>query len=322
MTYQAKRLSDSGSTVNLGVAITGPTVMYNLKEGLKNVGWTHWASGDGSSTFTTTPGNGSDVITGSGAGANGYDNNNAWWIGRDPSTNYQVLIQRGTATRSWRVFFTRSGVTFTGGSPSNTVPPTIPADALQSVGTSLAYATTFFPSTATWKAHCIADDAAINGVYGFWMFAHEAVFDVRTALLFEPIRANTHPPPNEEPFAVYAKSDGVNVLSQSSIQNAGWNCYYRQGANRVIETTALPARIRNASVILVGTLPVNAYDSTEDSVPIWLACEPPGVSKGFLAGVRWKGSSKNYPDTVDLAATAFVFAGDLLVPWPTGVTPT
>lgn len=324
MARVATRLSDSGSTVNLGTGITGPTVMFNLKECLKQAGWTHWASGDGSANFSTTPGNVNDVITSAGAGANGYDNNNAWWIGRDPGSNYQVLIQRGTGNRSWRVFFTRSGVTFTGGTPSATVPPTIPSDALQAVGVSLAYATAYFPATATWKAHCIAENAAVNGVYGFWMFTHESVFDTRNALFYEPMIVGSHPTPVEEPFAAYAVNDGPGALLLSKVCATNWSCYYRQGANRIAEMgTISGTTFFNTGGNLPSTMPVNPYDgTTEDHFRVWIAIEPPCVSKGFTSGIRLKATTKNYPDTVDNAGNGWVFAGGLLVPWPTGVTPT
>ena len=328
MARQATRLSDAGSTVNTGPATSGTQIMYNLKECLKQALWIHAGSGDGGALFSTTSGNANDKITGSGAGANGLDNTNAWWQGTDPSGNYQVLLQRGTTNRSWKAYFTRSGSTFTGGSPSATVTPTIPTDAIQAVGAAGAFNTTFFPATATWKAHVVAEDAATNGIYGFWLWFYEPVGPVvRGGLLYEPIAANSSPSFGDNPFVAFSSRDTANAFTASAgtITAASWKCYYRQASVRSIESLLPVVMSNSGGIVIPGGLPVYPYDSptVEDGFAIWIALRAsPRASKGLTGQIMWKGTSKVYPDTINLAsATAYVFSGDLLIPWPTGVAP-
>jgi hypothetical protein len=67
------------------------------------------------------------------------------------------------------------------------------------------------------------------------------------------------------------------------------------------------------------------YDAApvEDGLPIPVGqAGGPYIMHGMTAHIRWKGTTKVYPDTIDLASPeAYVFINDLHVPWPTGVTP-
>lgn len=330
MARVATRLSDAASTVNVGPAILGPRAMFDLKECLKQAGWVHWASGDGLALFSTTSGNVNDQITTAAAGAGGFGNNNAWWIGTDPSGSYQISIQRGTVDRSWRMYATRYLTTFTGGTPSSTVLPTKPTDAIQVIGLTDGFDTAFFPATATWKIHTVAENAPTNGVYGFWMWFYEpGVFSVRGFIIYDPIQLNTYPidvSAEEDPFVVRAMADGANRFNFSTVGTQTWWTYYRTpGPYRTREQISACGMYNTGGLVFPGGVPVNSYGSaTEDSVAIWMAQRgiSPNISKGLTGQIRWKGTTKNYPDTLDLAgASPYVFAGDLLIPWPTGVAP-
>jgi len=72
--------------------------LFALKTGLKAAGWTVVASGDGNALSAS----GSDVITGDGSGANGYNNTRAWVCLQQPtggtspySGSRQIVLQNG-----------------------------------------------------------------------------------------------------------------------------------------------------------------------------------------------------------------------------------
>lgn len=98
-----------------GTGLASAQVMYELKEFLKSVGWTVPFSGDG--RVGGEYGDGSDVITHYGSGANGFANENAWVVLRSPEGK-EVLLQRKSRA-SWhaptvRYSYSKGGL-FSGG---------------------------------------------------------------------------------------------------------------------------------------------------------------------------------------------------------------
>jgi hypothetical protein len=312
----------------MGAAIVGPDVMYSGKECLKQAGWTHVASGDGSGNYSVTAGNVNDQITGAGAGANGFNNTNAWWIGADPSGNHEVLIQRGTTDRSWKVGIGLYGMSFSGGAPSATVPPTIPTATVWPAGGTSSFAT-LFPNSATWKAHFVAEDTAHDGVYGFWLWFYNpaAPNTCRGFVFFEPTDKAASTQNN---FAAVSMPDSATQrLSGSVLTTLQSTFLVAEDAVTGFERigTGNFAALRNsAGVVIPSALPAYSYDSPapEELVPMpFLKSATPYIFKGVTKHLRWNGGTKQYPDTADVAGAApHVFHGECAIPWPTGVTPT
>jgi len=95
---------------------------FQLKESMKDQGWTHLGSGDGLSALSTTSGNGNDVLTSSGSGANGMDNSRAWIHMEDADMVREVVLQRGTTdAHDWRIKYSK-GDGFSGSAAADTTP--------------------------------------------------------------------------------------------------------------------------------------------------------------------------------------------------------
>lgn len=94
--------------------VRGPENLFQMKTRLKSVGWTVPISGDGLSAFDNT---GADVITQGGSGANGMDNDGAYFVLEDPDSLHWLLFSKqangGSGGARWII---RSAVdAFTGG---------------------------------------------------------------------------------------------------------------------------------------------------------------------------------------------------------------
>lgn len=113
-----------------GGVLGTPTLLFQLKSLLKTAGFVIWGSGDGVSAYGA-PGSGTDVITSAASGANGMNNNRAWFNVRDPANGLTISFQYlDTANHGLRCKLAANG--FTTGSPAaNRVPgPTVSGDEL------------------------------------------------------------------------------------------------------------------------------------------------------------------------------------------------
>jgi len=158
------------SSLNL-TAITFAWAIYYLKQTLKQAGWTVVKSGDGLSAYSSS----SDIISTGNTGANGMDNNKAWFVVQMPSTTRQMCLQcmRTGANTSylWRIKYSK-GAGFSGGSPSATRVPSATDEVIVLDGSS-GSSTDAAPTGGTFcgvtadsgfRFHCCADNAS---PYGF-----------------------------------------------------------------------------------------------------------------------------------------------------------
>lgn len=154
----------STSTLNIGPNKNAPSAIFALKELLKAVGWSVISSSDG-----TTYNASGDQVTHDGSGANGMNNNNAWFRIQDPGVLREYVFQRGTIHYSWKWIYSASDK-FTGGTPSATVIPT--ATDQQGLARNATTFQTMFP-TGAFYTQIAAQSAAHNGVYAWWLIASE-----------------------------------------------------------------------------------------------------------------------------------------------------
>lgn len=334
------RLSDSASSINLAnpqPAGSGTIeFLWNIIQTLLSAGWTHFASGTGTSgTFSTTPGNVNNQITSTGTGAGGFDRNNAWIVLRDPANKRQLLIQRGTSNTQIRVYYSALD-TFVGtgfGAISATVPPSA-TDQQQLVGSAGAYVTIQNPTSSQGtRFHCIAFSDPLNtDCYTFYAWATGPSNTLISMFVaFETLRQFNSG--DADPIIQCWFPGNGSTLSASTLFGGtlwyGWFkmnltgetwCDWLLVAQQVnASSTLIPATNQN---IATGVGP-DPFDAAEPSVE--LAWHRPATSyasqqgtKGISGRLRGNCTSfRAWPSRHDpsSSAEARIFADCLLIPW-------
>jgi hypothetical protein len=136
--------------------------------------------------------------------------------------------------------------------------------------------------------------------------------------------ANYSSASDQDPCVMIAANISGWSTSNFSTLVFGWYKFNVGGA-AFISMLALQITDISGSVAAPGLLGTNPYDSTDNSVPmIWGRCSALGSNtgpKGFSKYLKWKFTSRVYPDSVNLASDAYVYVTDVQVPWPNSVTP-
>jgi len=340
------------SSVN-NTGVTGAEGIYILKETLKLAGWTVPRSSDG-----TTYNASGDQITSGGSGANGMANSRAWFVVQSPNGEHQWCFQRGTSNNtSWRVKVSALDG-FTGGAPSATqVPSATDERLLHGSGTDASPTTaTLFPTDSTYRFHVIAESTAVGTavpIYPFWSFINPTGSQwCPTFISQEAMDPNTFPelssgtraaPVTGDPdpciyvcdyygattFDAYALWVS-NLSSGWSNATSRWSYWHRMNygdeafvANiaAIIDANGLGVFAPHAPAY--GT-PSNPYNGADEGFPIFTG-RPPNLSpvgfKGVCNHLKLGSNNRLYPDTVNLSSGAYVYCGDLLVPWEDGTAP-
>jgi hypothetical protein len=319
------------SSVNQSTATNGgAAALWNLITTLVAAGWTKVRDSDG----TTYSASGTQV-TGPAAGTNGLNNARAWFVMQQPGGGRQFCFQRATAGTDyqWRVKYSYSAG-FSGGSPAATVTPSATDEVVLLGGgtdASPSFGSMFASSPGTYRAHCIAQDAAVSGVYAFYCFCTpNAGGSPNGGIWLEPLAAGSFPAADTDPCIV-----GGCTTSPFGTTAANYRAWYMKGTGSeafVDMGLVVPYQSVSAaggSTQLMGTnsaslVGVNPYDSEDNAMPAMFArqgvASQPGW-KGFASALKIKGVLRNYPDTANLATDAYVYVDNCLVPWPDGVTP-
>lgn len=340
------RLSDSLSSINLADPAPAGSAcvefMWNIIQTLLSAGWTHFASGTGTGgTFSTTPGNVNNQITGTGTGAGGFDRNNAWIVLRCPANKRQLLIQRGTGQTQWRVYYSALD-TFVGtgfGAISATVPPSA-ADQGQVCGTANGFLAVGTPSTSQGtRFHCVAySDPANTDCYTFYAWAtgptNSAIYML---VCFETLR-QFNALDADPIMQCWFPNNGNQVGSTSLFADLLWFGWYKMNlASESFDSWLLVQQNTNASSTLIPATNQNSLtgvgpdpnDAAEPSIE--LAWVRPSSSyaarngtKGTSLRIRGSGVSfRAWPARHDptSVAEARVFADCLLLPWIANTVP-
>jgi hypothetical protein len=332
------RLVDGASSLGrLVLQNAGSTTMFQLKEVLKQAGWTHRASGTGASgTFSTTSGNANDQITNEGTGAGGLNRNNSWFVLESPDTIREVMFHRSTSDNSWRGYYSARD-TFVGtgfGAISATVPPSA-TDQQQFLGTAGGF-TTVCPATAAGGfVNTVAFDDAISGVYG-WYHVHFAAGTVTPVgfMAMEPLAPGSFDAADDDPVVViaaagmatsdfYTTPAGSNGFRGWHRRGLAGSAFDRFGANIVSVATSQATLYGGTAG--VGTDP---WDQGETMRQIMVGRRSSWTTsigvKGYLARMKWIGATsyRAYPTRYFPAGPqAYVVAGVLALPWPSNVIP-
>lgn len=129
-----------------------------LVENLVSAGWTYQASGDGLSGYDSS----SKVFTGTGSGALGWNNPNAWARVQDPSGVREFVIQHN-AVGGARIKYSPFAKFTTGGS-ATVVPTADDEKNMRSLSTSTATVTISAanPGVVTWASHGLVSGSVVT----------------------------------------------------------------------------------------------------------------------------------------------------------------
>lgn len=332
------RLGDGASSLGrLVLNSAGSTTMFQLKEVLKQAGWTHRASGTGASgTFSVTPGNVNDQITNEGTGAGGLNRNTSWFVLRSPDGIREVMFHRSTSDNSWRGYYSARD-TFVGtgfGAISATVPPSA-TDQNQFLGTAGGFTTVCSGAVAGSVLNTVAFNDAINGIYGWYHF-HIPIGTVAPThfMCMEPLAPGSFDAADDEPLVMCAlQSMGTSdFYTQSGGTTGFWgwhrrglasSAFVRFGGNLV--TVATSQGVLYGAINGVGTDP---WDQGESMRQVMVGRRTSWTTsigvKGFLGRMKFIGATsyRNYPTRYFAAGPqAYVVAGVLALPWPSNVIP-
>lgn len=150
---------------------TFPLGFFEVLQGLRSVGWTVTAAGDGLSAYSDNPATAGTLFTSGNSGANGLGNVRAWFAIQSPDNLNALTFQLGATTGSnVRVKWSPGGVFSTGGTFDRTSPVTGGVEGLVRGGGTDASPTFSFVGSVSMPARfiCVASDTA---PYTFWWAA-------------------------------------------------------------------------------------------------------------------------------------------------------
>jgi len=324
------------STNNTPATASG--AMWLLRALLVSAGWTVPKDSDGSNYSNTGA-----QITGAGTGANGIDNNYAWYVIVMPGCSRSFMFQRSTNSYTWTVRYSPAAG-FVGGSPNATTPPTATDSVL------CFNAANLFGNTVNedmrWSA--CAQNAA---PYGFMAFGFQktTLYPLH-ALGLDPISDPCAA--DADPYVVHCC--GNLATSAYGSANSAWHAscfnynysspyrqlhgmayYYNAGVQALVCGGAYTPTLYGATPTLYYGAPNNTYDGLahylqanvdqkDDAYPVFVVASQEGVynsahmyRKGHLTLCRWvmqpsrsTGSRGSIGGTNDS-----IVVGHLWLPW-------
>jgi hypothetical protein len=313
----------------------GAEAMYSFKELLKAATWIHQASSDGL-TFTTTPGNINDKLTGFGTGVGGFNNASAWIVMQQPtggaapfSGTRQICLQRtstgGGNGDSWRIKYSMSAG-FTGGSPSAIRTPSATDEGILWGGGTDASPTfaQLFGAGERW--HACADDAS---PFGFWSASYSAGLLGKHGFMMDPMLAGTFPIEDVEPYGFYVDWTTANpgAWDRTRLATETIRMWYDKGGpfeRFVTDASALvPISATTTTAIPVG---VNPHNGQDDLILMPyarranLAAGGPSGHKGFSRWLHWNGVTRVADTLSVLSSKDHIIIHMSALPWD-GSTP-
>jgi hypothetical protein len=311
--------NDGASTVNLTNAASTAEVMFRLKKLLKAVGWTVPSSSDG-----TTYNASGDQITTDGSGAGGLDNNYAWYRLQDPGGLREFVFQRSTNEYTWKSYYS-AAAKFSGGSPDATTLPTA-TDGQQVIGTGGSFDSSWgwqSVSVANYRWHIGADNAAVGGVYGFYIVARRKTTGAaHRRLVLDPMKVGSYPDgsvgdADVDPSVTWMGS--ANTFTTGSPTIGTWYKYGLSGASwdtapQVVGIAGFP-----------GSVAISPYSGQDLGIaPLYHSTTvSKDQIKGWSTALEWVGvGARTTYDTLGLTtATARIIFDDASFPWPQSVVP-
>ena len=317
--------------VNNAVASGGES-LYLLKGQLVAAGWVVEESGDGISLYGHAGALPKDRITTGASGAAGMNNSGAWYRITDPGSRREYTVQRGAAENEVRIKYSAltkfDEVPAGGGSTDfNTTPYATDQYVLYGGGTDAAPTyTVLFGAGGTYLLHVVAQSTGEGGVYPFWMWSTvNATGATSGVFMCEPLTVGSYPSADTDPCLSVVTS---SILTYSYVGGvATFKGWYKMGLGGALFVGMRGYILKDASNNLSypGLVGTNPYDNDDNGIQILFGRSSTDTTqvghKGVSKYLKWKGTTKVYPDTLNLASDAYVYVNDVLVPWEDGTAP-
>jgi len=300
---------------------TGADTFYSFKQMLKSAGWTIPLSSDGLSIY-----GGGDNISSGGSGANGFNNNQAWIILRDPSNHSEICIQRGGSAVDYWIQYCPNSY-FTDGY-SATVAPTVTNGTNQNIIGTNSSGKVFIPSSSVYYLHGGASD---DDGYGFWMAYCEIGSGIpKMGFVMEPVEQTDSADTSTGKQNIFYINNSSGAFNLGTfIYGYAWDpslpsygCVgYLGGSWSSITGCAYHDAYGQT---FPGYVPVNPYSGKDDRAPIIFAKPSaygnrPYGYKGKSKLMMWEGVIRSNGDTKQ--GKTRIVLGDITLPWDGSTTP-
>lgn len=305
---------------------TGSVAVFNIKATGKLATWTVPQSSDG-----TTYNSSGDQISGSGSGANGMANTNAWWVLKWPgSGSKSICVQRGTTDLVWRVKVSLTNG-FVGGTPGISRVPSATDEKILIGGGTDASPTfnAFFNNIANGGfRHSMWFQGAAP--WGMWSSAFATGGATPGhGLMLDHMSVQSYQSGETDPYVWYCSGGSAAMTSDVT---GGVNAAMSVGAGILGGAGGMkavaPAGLGPGSSGQGGISP-NAFTGKDDGVPLmWFSTAAPSLFKGWsdifnhsVTGTA--AATRTTPMAFDVGATVRgrILMGNILLPWD-GSTPT
>lgn len=279
-------------------------------------------AGPNYNVFTSAPGTAwNPALAGS------YSNSKAWARVRMIGTTLEWIVQRDQSTSAsdeddFRIAISPNG--FTGGGASAILAPTA-ADELYIVGTRTNGAQVFGSYATDQTYHIGFNLTAYNGFHSFYIAPVYTATKITVSgvWLFDACQEFV---PGDVASWMFTRSTSVLDTTRIAGSITGYSVRDFGGGAELFSKQYSYAYMTNTSAgqtLWPNRVPAQIGDSKARSGPAFVFSYVLSEYKGLSSLLKWKGTSgRSYPDTVDLAtADAHVYIDQVLLPWPTGITP-
>jgi hypothetical protein len=325
------------------------TCLYYLKETLKDAGWKVLSSSNGTTLTGYLTGTvGDDSIT----SVNVMNSASAWFRITDPSEGREFVFMRGsTATTAVIKYSKASKFAFSGS--ASLLPTTNGGDGavlLSSQTTDVlarsgSHGSTFMTTSGITNSrfHFIVNDSynsATDLVYPWYMFGLQTVTNTILCMYsHEAVQNGSYSPSDSDPswFIVGTSAASLNLVDGTS-QDGTWSstparAQYKYGLVGASFEKAIGqtySGVSNVGQSYPANLGTNPYDGKDTAMHFLVR----GFSfpKGLSTGLKYRGMLRTYPDILSNVYYGegavfptddwYVYLDKLLVPWPSGSTPT
>lgn len=328
------------------------TCLYYLKETLKSAGWKVLTSSNGTTLTGYLTGTvGADSIT----SVSVMNSASAWYRITDPDSAREFVFMRGSTATTAVIKYSKASKFAYSGSAA-LLPTTNGGDGAILLSTqttdaaarSGSHGTTFMTTSGITNSrfHFITDNSATNSTYPWYMFGLQTTTNTILCMYsHEAVAAGSYSSSDSDPSWFIT---AANATDLTNIDGAGqaatfatapgkaWYKYSLSGS-AFEKAIGLSYLYVNNSSVAVQTYPANLgtnpYDSKDTGMPFLVRSV--NFPKGISTGLRYRGVLRTYPDLISYVYLPsgqyvvltpnddwYVYLDKLLVPWPSGSTPT